>query len=165
MSKDGAVKLFLKKRSVDDQISIPGALIRQALAQPDPGQVLLQMLSQVPKNQGFIHDKRQLENIVYWVAPSKDPNAPPSGVSVREDAKWFGLRIRVERLDDTKQGWFTLNRHQYDQILDRLNDPEFQVVRPNIHWTGFVDDFMAADGQHFEGVSEALSEDFEFEKA
>ncbi len=151
------VRLFLKRRPIDDTIIVPRAMIAAALKDPDAPAALHRMFGVLPVQDSAIHDKAHLESIVYWV--------PQGGLSAREDAQWIGLRARIAHLDDAREGPFTLSLGQAKLIWDRLNNAEFKIQRPSEQWSAFLQDYLLASGRHFADVTDDLFDDPDAEEA
>lgn len=145
----GAIVLQLKKRTVKDSISIPSGVyqtIRGFLEKGDRD-ALWNMFAGLKDTKQTIHDKQWLEIICAY--------GEKEGTSMRSWAPWLGLRSRVDRLDDTREGPFTLSAVQASLIWDRLRDPKFTLqggLSPQL--AEFVMEFCQATGYHFEDTSD-----------
>jgi hypothetical protein len=148
-----SVVLKLKLRPLPGSMSVSVAFITGIMQQPRPvaEQQLYNKFQELLGNGAAdrVHDKMWLETIVNWT--------PTDGqLSLTEAAPWFKLAARVARLDDQREGDFTLSSAQADLIFNRLKDERFQVRQLNAAFAQFCLDFMAAFGKRLDSISEDM---------
>jgi len=95
-----------------------------------------------------VHDKQWLEMICNWVPQGRETQQgrEAGALPLTEMARWFELARRVNRLDDTKTGKFTLSTSQAELIFKRLCDPRFELTGISIAWAEFAFEFFTAYG-------------------
>ena len=100
----------------------------------------------------FVHDKAWMEMIVNWVPAGDGQTRGRLAMSVM--ARWLTLIRRVDKLDDEREGPFTLSKTQADLIFKRLCDPLFEMVGISPAYAGFASEFFEAYGEWPEGSKE-----------
>lgn len=94
-----------------------------------------------------VHDKEWLEMIVNW---------SPEGAALKftEFAPWLKLASRVARLDETREGQFTLSATQAELIFNRLKDERFTLRAMTPAFAEFCLEFMTAYGKRLDAMSD-----------
>jgi hypothetical protein len=95
-----------------------------------------------------IHDKVWLTHIVDW--------APQEGIPMTKMMPWLKMAERVNGLDDTREGNFTLSDAQAKLIYKRLTSDEFIVMGLNPAFAEFMLEFFEVYGHMPEDLSEEL---------
>lgn len=88
-----------------------------------------------------VHDKVWLENLANWM--------PEGGLKLTEVAKWMKLIKRINSLDDTREGDFTLSDFQADLLWGRMTDEKYKLAILQSSFIEFISDFQEATGKHF----------------
>lgn len=144
------VVLHLKRRTNRNTITVASAPVLRALKENDKDG-LWAMFKSINPDDGGAHDKAWLAMICNW--------APEGGLSLKDMSKWIGLAARVDRLDDTKVGTFTLNPFQDALIWQRLNDEKFKLSALSPLFAEFLLEYMTASGHNFAEVQSGMWDD------
>lgn len=144
------VVLQLRQRELHDTVSVPAKTIAGILAEGTKDQ-LWAFFAEVAKRKGTVHDKQWLQMIVNWT--------PEGGLALAELSKWLKLVQRVDRLDDTKEGPFTLSLAQADLIWRRLTSADYKVRGLDPNFAAFVSEYLRASGHHFVDVTDEMDYD------
>lgn len=150
-----AVTLQLKRRPRAGTVGINLAWITQVMQQsPEAAKEALwnEFRPFVDGVKPTTHDKEWLETIVNWV-----PEGTP--LKFTEMAPWLKLAARVARLDDQKEGQFTLSTGQAELIFNRLKDDRFTLKAMTPAFAEFCLEFMAAYGRKPDVLSDDLMYD------
>lgn len=143
------VVLNLKRRTNRNTLTVASAPVLQALKTGDK-EGLWTMFKGINPDDGGAHDKVWLAMICNW--------APEGGLPLKDMSKWMGLAARVDRLDDTREGTFTLNPFQDALIWGRLNDEKFKLNSLSPLFAEFLLEYMLASGHNFAEVQEGMWE-------
>lgn len=137
-----AVKLNLKRRK-DETRQVPVAVVVRIVNGPGSDGDKLAQLRELEQHAALIHDKAWLAMIINW--------AGEKGLPLTETAKWSKVAARVGELDDEREGKFTLSDFQVRLIWERMNNPDFKIIRNSPALAGFILDFCEAAGKAFGG--------------
>lgn len=88
-----------------------------------------------------VHDAHWLELIVTWT--------PKEGLPVKEQAKLYGLRMRLSELDRVDNSGLELSVQEEEEVWNRLNDERFQLHGLSLAWAAFVMDYCQQTGRQF----------------
>jgi len=144
-----AVKLQLKLREVRESLILDVSVARRLaiLVQAKDASGLLAFVGALGEKKQFIHDRHWLLELCSW--------AGREGKSAKDLARWAMLIQRVDSLDDTREGVFTLSDSQADMLWKRLNDKDFVLGKLTPQFAGFMLDFGKAHGnRRFEDVGD-----------
>ena len=134
------MKFILKKRLNSDHITIPTdilSIIKDPNISPiDASEALYNFLNEMIKGDITIHDKVWLTMIVNWTPPN-------TGLSMIDIAKWITFAKRVENIDENKDKIeFSLSDSDAKMIFEKLNNPEFKILRISTSLLNFLDDLQ-----------------------
>jgi len=87
-----------------------------------------------------VHDASHLETIVNWT--------PEGGVAVSIAVQWHDLARRINKLDKTKEGKFTLSQSEATLIWKRLRRKDYKVTM-NLGYLDLVFAFMESANVEF----------------
>lgn len=143
------VKLYLKLREVRDNLVLDAPAFKRlaSLVQSKDAAGLLAFLGALGERRSAVHDRNWLLELCSWTGRD--------GKSAKDTARWAVLIQRVDALDDTREGVFTLSDSQADLLWKRLNDPGFMIGKLTPQFAGFMLDFGKAHGnRRFEDVGD-----------
>lgn len=139
--------LNLKCRPTNNALSVDVTVVRQIMQMSEvvAGRQLYKMFAKLEES---THDKVWLTLIVNW--------APKEGIPMTKMMPWLKLAERVNGLDDSKEGTFTLSNAQAKLIYKRLTNDEFLMTGLSAAFAAFTLDFFESYGTRPESLDDEL---------
>jgi hypothetical protein len=144
------IVLQLKQRKVNGMVNVPLAALKAIMATKSKDR-LWEMFENIDAMNQTVHDKAWLEQIGNW--------APEGGIPLKDLGPWIGLRTRIDRLDDQREGPFTLSAKQDEILWKRLTDPAFKLTNLNPQMAEFLMEYVRVSGHSFESVTGGMWDD------
>lgn len=143
--KRNTTTITLKRRTTARtvQIPIPHILSRLEAGEKDGSRQLWNYFKRLADTNFNVHDSSWLKLIVDWT--------PEGGLPLSKMAPWFKLAEKTDQIpEDAGDYDLELSSYQVQLIWKRITDERFKLNSAGPALRGFILDFQAATGKHFE---------------